>query len=148
MLARRHRLLRRRWSALSAEFSWLIGLAFDHEGNLYVTDHDNHRIRRIDQNGVVSTVAGSGPSNGNGRNSPGNQGGFAGDGGPATSARLDYPNDVAFDADGNMYIADAGNIRIRKVNQQDYHHRRRYGTAGSSGDGDPGHDGGPSTGAL
>ena len=75
---------------------------FDRAGNLYVADVRNNRVRRIDRDGTITTVAG------NGRR------GFSGDGGPARSASL-VPVDLAFDTQGNLYIADAGNARIRKV---------------------------------
>ena len=118
-------------AALSADFADAGGLAFDRDGNLYVADGLNNRIRRIDRKGIISTVAGSGPS------FP-DPGGFAGDGGPATAARLYSPTDVAFDADGNMYIADAGNNRIRKVDRQGIITTvAGNGTAGFSGDGGP-----------
>jgi uncharacterized protein (TIGR03437 family) len=79
------------------------GMAVDAAGNLYFADTDNNRIRKVDTNGIITTVAGT--------DIPG----FAGDGGPATSARLSSPRDVKVDAQGNLYIADAGNNRIRKV---------------------------------
>ncbi len=85
-----------------------VGVAVDGTGNLYIADTGNHRIRRVTPAGLISTIAGSGPS----WPSPG---GFGGDGGPATAARLDRPEGVAVDAAGNIYIADSGNHRIRKV---------------------------------
>jgi uncharacterized protein (TIGR03437 family) len=84
------------------------GMAFDNAGNLYITDYGDSRIRKIDALGTITTVVGSGTSLG--------VGGFSGDGGPATSAQLNSPTGVAFDSAGNMYIADFGNCRIRKVN--------------------------------
>ena len=80
------------------------GIAFDAAGNLYVADTGNYRIRKIDTNGIITTVAGSS-----------GVGGFSGDGGPATSARLNLPTSVAVDPAGNLYIADSLNSRIRKV---------------------------------
>ena len=120
--------------APGAQFACPQGLGFDRDGNLYVADLFNHRIRRIDRNGIVSTVAGSGPAD---------TGGFAGDGGRADSARLDFPTDVAFGRDGNLYIADAGNNRVRKVDQQGI-----ISTVAGSGN-IPGYsgDGGPATAA-
>lgn len=84
------------------------GVAVDKDGNLYIADVWNHRIRRVDTSGVITTVAGSGPVGSS-------AGSFSGDGGPATQARLSYPWDVAVDGEGNIYIADIGNQRIRKV---------------------------------
>lgn len=76
------------------------GLAVDAQGNVFVGEYS--RVRRITPGGILSTVAGSGTS------------GFSGDGGPATSARFADIHDVAFDASGNLYIAD-GTYRVRKV---------------------------------
>ena len=117
--------------AVSAEFSCAPGIAFDGDGNLYLADFDNNRIRRIDRGGMISTVAGSGPAN----HYPG---GFAGDGGPATLAQLYWPTAAAFDSAGNLYIADAGNNRIRKVDQQGIITTfAGSGQAGFAGDGGP-----------
>ena len=79
------------------------GIAMDAAGNLFIADGNNQRIRRVSANGIITTVAGNG--------SPG----FGGDGGPATSAMLQYPHGIALDSAGNLYIADASNYRIRKV---------------------------------
>jgi uncharacterized protein (TIGR03437 family) len=86
------------------------GLAVDSAGNLYIADSSNHRIRKV-SGGNITTVAGSGPICLN----PCNNGGFTGDGGPATSATMSYPWDVTFDSAGNMLIADSSNNRIRLV---------------------------------
>jgi len=75
---------------------------FDATGNLYIADTDNHRIRKVSSTGIISTFAGTGIL------------GYTGDGGPATSATLAFPNGVAADALGNVYISD-GNGVIRKV---------------------------------
>src|ERR1019366_551365 len=80
------------------------GLAFDSSGNLYIVDAFASNVRKVDTNGVISTVAGDQ-----------GQGGFAGDGGPATSALLANPTGVAIDRSGNIYIADRANNRIRMV---------------------------------
>ncbi|MQA04235.1 MAG: hypothetical protein GEV07_16410 [Streptosporangiales bacterium] len=83
------------------------GLAVGSDGTVYVADTGNHRIRAIDpDDGTIRTVAGSGR---------GEEGGFSGDGGKATRARLQNPKDVAVDADGNLYIADSENSRVRLV---------------------------------
>lgn len=79
------------------------GLAWDTEGNLYVADVFNCRIRQVDGAGIITTVAGNGTC------------GFAGDGGPATEAALFFPRDVAVGPDGSLYIADTENCRVRRV---------------------------------
>jgi sugar lactone lactonase YvrE len=91
--------------AINAEFTEMYGLAIDSANNIYVADADNNRVRRIDAaTGIVTTVAGSSSTTG-----------FAGDGGPATAAKLGYLTGVAFDGAGNLYISDDGNYRVRKV---------------------------------
>lgn len=80
------------------------GVAVDARGNLFIADHVNRRVRMVTPSGIIATVAGNGQS------------GSSGDGGPATDARLS-PNDVAVDAAGNLYIADASNHSVRRVTQ-------------------------------
>jgi trimeric autotransporter adhesin len=80
------------------------GLAVDSQGNLYLADTYNSRVRKINSQGTISTVAGKGFP-----------GGFSGDGGPATLASLTLPTGLAVDAGDNLYIADSENNRIRKV---------------------------------
>jgi hypothetical protein len=99
--------------ALNPEFSCPLGLAFDRVGNLFVADHGNNAIRRIDRSGIVTTVAGQGPY-ATGPWTPG-VGKRAGDGGPATQAVLDSPVGIAFDSHGNLYIADREHEAIRMV---------------------------------
>jgi sugar lactone lactonase YvrE len=90
--------------ATSARLNTPRSTAFDADGNLYVADSANHRIRRIDAtSGLITTVAGTGTS------------GFNGDGISATAASLWSPREIAFDADGNLFIADSRNNRIRRV---------------------------------
>jgi sugar lactone lactonase YvrE len=91
-------------AATSARLSFPWELGFD-SGNLFIADSGNHRVRRVDASGTITTVAGTGVR------------GHSGDGGPATAARLKRPGAVAFDGSGNLYIADFGNNRVRKVNQ-------------------------------
>lgn len=79
-------------------------ITFDGAGNLYIADYDNHTIRKVASNGVITTIAGT-PA------TPG----FSGDGGPATSALLTNPLGMAFDGEGTLYFADGGNNRIRKI---------------------------------
>jgi uncharacterized protein (TIGR03437 family) len=89
--------------ATQASFFSPYGVAVDGSGNVYIADTFNNRIRRVDGGGNIATVAGNGAL------------GFSGDGGPATKAELWNPMDVAVDNSGNLYIADTGNDRIRKV---------------------------------
>jgi trimeric autotransporter adhesin len=91
-------------AAAAASLSDPFGVAIDTAGNLYIADTSNHRIRRVNTFGKITTVAGNGI------------GTFSGDGGPATRASLNTPIGVAVDGAGNLYIADAFNNRIRKVN--------------------------------
>jgi sugar lactone lactonase YvrE len=83
-------------------------LAVDSAGNLYFADAAYNRIRKVSADGIITTVAGRGPI------FP-DPGSFAGDGGPATAARLWDCTGVAIDGAGNLYITDRGNVRIRKV---------------------------------
>uniref|UniRef100_Q01RF7 NHL repeat containing protein n=1 Tax=Solibacter usitatus (strain Ellin6076) TaxID=234267 RepID=Q01RF7_SOLUE len=94
-------------SALQSSVNRPMGLAADFNGNLYISEFQGNRIRRIDmQTGMISTVAGTGVQ------------GFAGDGGLAGSAQLSHPAGIAFDSAGNLYIADMGNFRIRRIDGQ------------------------------
>ncbi len=92
--------------ATSASLNNPVGVGVDGAGNLFIVERLNHRIRRVNPQGTISTVAGSGVS------------GFSGDGGPATAASLNHPNGVAVDTGGNVYIADTFNHRVRKVSPQ------------------------------
>jgi sugar lactone lactonase YvrE len=79
-------------------------VALDGAGNLYIADSDNNRIRKVDAKDIISTVAGNGTA------------GYGGDNGVPTGAALNSPAGLAVDMAGNLYIADSGNNRIRKVN--------------------------------
>jgi len=112
--------------ATEAQLSFPNGVAVDTSRNLYISDSYNHRIRKVDQNGIITTVAGNGTS------------GYSGDGGPATEAQLGYPYGVAVDTSGNLYIAESGNNCIRKVDQNGIITTvAGNGTFGYSGDGGP-----------
>jgi sugar lactone lactonase YvrE/uncharacterized low-complexity protein len=87
-------------------------VAFSKTGEVFIGDALNHRIRKIDKNGIITTVAGK-PANTSASGSP--TGAFGGDGGPATEAQLNQPHGVAVDSKGNVYIADSLNNRIRKI---------------------------------
>ncbi|WP_419806922.1 Ig-like domain repeat protein [Terriglobus sp.] len=90
--------------ATQASIASPTGLAIDGAGNLYFADTNNDVIRKIDNAGVITTVAGLPRT-----------AGYTGDGGPATAATLDHPEGVAFDLQGNLLIADTHNNRIRTV---------------------------------
>jgi sugar lactone lactonase YvrE len=91
--------------ANQAQLSSPTGLALDASGNLYIADFLNHCIRKVDTAGNISRVAGDGTG----------VGGFNSDGLAATATQLNNPTDVAFDATGNMFIADMRNNRVRRV---------------------------------
>jgi len=88
--------------AAAAEMNNPRGVAVDSAGNIYIADQSNNRIRKVSA-GQITTVAGTGAA------------GFNGDGGQATSAELNQPIRVSVDAQGNLYIADSSNVRVRKV---------------------------------
>ena len=114
-----------------ARFLDPVGVAADVAGNVYVVDQEGNRVRKIDTSGIISTLAGTGEA------------GSGGDGGPASSAQLFHPAGVAADTSGNVYIADTGNRRVRRID--------RAGMISTfAGTGDPGHggDGGPATDAA
>jgi sugar lactone lactonase YvrE len=91
-------------------------IAFGQNGDVFIADALNERIRKVDANGVISTFAGSGPSDSAGALQNGaTPTGANGDGGPATSAVFNQPHGVAVDSKGNVYIADSNDQRIRKV---------------------------------
>ena len=94
--------------ARDAELNQPYEVRFDRDGNLYVVEMQNHVVRRIDRrSNVISTIAGTGEK------------GFEGDGGPGTAAELNVPHSIVLDAEGNIYIADIGNHRIRRVDSRD-----------------------------
>ncbi len=117
-------------AALAAMLDSPLGLAIAADGSVYFADSHNQRIRKIALDGTISTVAGSGTA------------GFAGDGGPAVQAALRNPSGLAMGLAGELYIADSGNHRVRRV--------ARDGTiatvAGNGVEGAAG-DGGPATSA-
>jgi len=92
--------------ATEAKFQWPNHLVAAPNGDLYVADTGNDRIRKIDGDGIVTTVGGTGEE------------GFSGDGGPAIEAKLNAPSAIAMDRKGNLYIADFVNHRIRKIDTE------------------------------
>ena len=89
--------------AVAARLRHPQGVALDGSGNLFIADSYNHRIRRVDASGNITTVAGTGER------------GYSGDGGPAVRAKLFTPASIAVDNAGNLFIADSDNYRIRRV---------------------------------
>ena len=117
--------------AIDAELYFPWGLCADFEGNIYCADYGNSRIRKIDKDGTITTIAGNGTHV------------YSGDQGPASDAGMNSPTGVCMDFRGNIYIADFGDNRIRKVNQQGIITTvAGNGTRGYSG------DNGPATGAA
>jgi uncharacterized protein (TIGR03437 family) len=118
-------------SALAAVFSQTEGVAVDNSGAIYVADADGNRVRKITPDGRIQTIAGNGVA------------GFAGDSGPSNAALLSHPYGVAVDAQGNLYVADLGNARVRKISTDGT--IRTVAGGGSVAPGGTG-DGGPATG--
>jgi trimeric autotransporter adhesin len=112
-------------AAISACLQFPVAVAVDTDGNVFITDLGNQRIRKIHR-GTITTVAGNGAM------------GFCGDGGQATSACLSSPFGIAVDTGGNLFIADAGNQRIRQVGPGGTINTvAGNGAAGFCGDGGP-----------
>jgi len=114
--------------AVGASLDYPAGLAFDSAGNLYIVDSYASNVRKVAPDGIITTVAGDQGA-----------GGFAGDGGPATSALLTNPSGIAVDKSGNIYISDTGNQRVRMVSAGSGIITTIAGssTTGLSGDGGP-----------
>jgi len=89
--------------ATKVSLRWPSNVAVSADGSLLIAEESNHCVRKVDPNGIITTVAGNGKQ------------GFSGDGGPATEASLSQPNYVAIGPDGSLYIADSNNYRVRKV---------------------------------
>jgi len=112
--------------ALSSDLARIQGLSLDSRERIYFCDSTNHVVLRIEKNGLLTKIAGTG------------EGGFNGDGMPATSALLKKPFDVRIDAQDNIYIADFKNHRIRKIGQDGIIHTvAGTGIAGYAGDHGP-----------
>jgi uncharacterized protein (TIGR03437 family) len=89
--------------ATNAQIGNIQGIALDRQGNRYLSDTDHSLIRRIDAKGVITSIGGTGVA------------GYGGDGGPASAAHVNLPYGLAADLNGNLYIADLGNNRVRRI---------------------------------
>jgi len=92
--------------AVEAHLHFPSDIDVDTEGNLYISDRSNNRIRKVNSDGIITTIAGLGKP------------GYGGDFGPADKALLKYPFGISLDNKGNFYIADRGNNRVRKIDQR------------------------------
>jgi sugar lactone lactonase YvrE len=111
--------------AIEAELGWVYDLAVDAAGNIFIVDQDNHRIRMVDTDGVITTIAGTGEP------------GFSGDGGTATEARLNSPYGIALDAEGNIYFTAQPGV-VRRIDMSGVITTiAGSGRAGYAGDGGP-----------
>jgi sugar lactone lactonase YvrE len=111
-------------SADTATLNNPVTTCVDNSGNIYVTDWGNARVRKVNTNGIISTIAGNGIY------------GYSGDGGPATLASLGGPSGISIDNSGNTYVTDIGNNRIRKITSSGIISTiAGNGTYGYSGDG-------------
>jgi hypothetical protein len=117
--------------ATNAKLNYPYGVAVDASGNLFIADYGNNRIRKVNTNGIITTVAGNG------------QYGYSGDGGTATNAELEHPMSVVIDHWDNLFIVDADDLYVRKVNTNGI----ITTVAGNGQYGDSG-DGGPATNAT
>jgi sugar lactone lactonase YvrE len=115
--------------AVAATLNQPSGIALDSAGNLYISDTQNNRIRRVTPDGIIRTIAGTGVAN------------FTGDGGHASLATLNEPAGIALDGSGNVYIADSLNFRVRRVDPAGtISTYAGNGNLGFTGDGGPARD--------
>jgi uncharacterized protein (TIGR03437 family) len=111
--------------ATAANLNNPTAVTVDSAGNIYFSDQYNQRIRKVDTNGIITTIAGNGNA------------GYSGDGGPATAAELNYPGGLTIDQNGDIYVADNNNFRIRKISKGVITTVAGNGVQGYSGDGGP-----------
>ncbi len=116
--------------ATQAEINRVVGLAVDAAGNVYMADQNNNRVRKVDTKGVITTFAGTGAA------------GYSGDGGPAAQAELNGPLGVCVAPNGNIYVNDNGNGRVRAISPSG-----TISTVAGNGSGVSSGDGGPATAA-
>ena len=112
--------------ARSAQLNNPTDIALDRLGNLFIADHENNRIRKVDSNGIITTIVGDGTE------------GNSGDGGPAIYAQIHWPLSVAVDSDGNVYVSDEHHYGVRKIDIRGIINTIvGTGSYGYSGDGGP-----------
>src|SRR5450631_1022711 len=116
--------------AAQAQINRVVGLAVDAAGNIYMAEELNNRVRKVDTNGVITTIAGTGVA------------GFSGDNGPAAQAQLSGPLGVCVSPSGDIYVTDQGNKRVRKISTS-----LAITTVAGNGSAVSGGDGGPATSA-
>ena len=106
---------------------WISGIAADTSGNVFISVSDSNEVMKLDSQGNLTVIAGTGTA------------GYSGDGGLATSAELNTPVGIALDSQGNLYIADSGNQRVREVSAStgQINTVAGNGTLGQTGDGGP-----------
>jgi streptogramin lyase len=90
-------------AATTAKLNSPYGVAVDVTGNVYIADYSNHRVRMVNTSGIISTIGGTGAA------------GYSGDGGAATAAKLSYPQGIAVDQYGNVFVTESGNHVVRKI---------------------------------
>jgi gliding motility-associated-like protein len=118
--------------AINALFQFTKSVKMDKQGNLYIAEYSGHRVRKINMaTGIITTIAGTGGP------------GYSGDGGPAAFASINTPHELAIDDAGNIFIADYGNSRIRKIHAA----TGVISTVAGTGVADHWGDGGPATNA-
>ncbi len=133
-------------AATAATISGPSGIAYDDQGNLLIVDSYNQRIRKVDTQGVITTVAGNGVSTPSDNGKP-PIGAFSGDGGPALQASLNLPSGIAVAHDGTIYFSDSNNNRLRKLAPQGDGSFTITTIAGNGEAGDAG-DGGPASASI
>jgi sugar lactone lactonase YvrE len=113
--------------AVQAKLTGPFGVAFDESGDMFIVEMTGSRVRKVDRNGILTTIAGTGEK------------GNSGDGGPASAAQLNEPHSLAVAANGDIYISDTGNNRVRRIDARSGIISAFAGTGekGFSGDGGP-----------
>ena len=113
--------------ATEAQLNFPTGISRGPDGALYICDTGNHRVRKVARDGIITTIAGTGV------------GGWSGDGGPATAAKLNEPYEIRFDSHGNIFWVERLNHAVRKLDPKSgiISTIAGSGTAGFSGDGGP-----------